>query len=285
MVLLDPTADPNAFFTRLAQDCECALLIDYDGILTPHYIIERERAFPDTNLLEGLHQIARLGNTRLVIVSGHAVREVCVSLGFEGLGFERHRPEIWGCHGWERLLPDGTYCKMGLDEQVREGLALAYRSIIALACESPQRRFAMDGHIERTPVGLALNWRGCAPAAIAEFHDSLIREWMTLARENGLKLCDCKEGVELRASGRTKIDAVETVMRELEEGAAVAYLGDGASDEDAFRALKGKVLTARVHADGRASAADLWVESLHELRDVLWLWKESRRHALAVALR
>ncbi len=270
MQVLDPRADLEAFFKKLVQARECALLLDYDGTLAP-FRVKRDRAFPYPGVQEVLRQIAAIGNTRLVIVSGRPANGV-TSL----LEFGHHRPELWGCHGWERLLPDGTYHRVRPDRQALKGLALAYSRLLALTCGRLRGMLAIDRHVEQKPVGLALHWRGCTPWMIVELHRSVIKEWAGLARETGLKLCEFEEGMELRVPGRTKADAVETIIKEIGEEAAVAYLGDDHTDEDAFQALKGKGLTVLVRSEARPTAADVWIKPPEELIEFLWLWEDLR---------
>lgn len=267
---LDPTAELESFFSRLSQARECALLLDYDGTLAPFHI-QRDQAHPYPGVRAVLSVIALLGDTRLGIVSGRPANEVPPLLG---LG--RHQPEVWGCHGWERLKPDGSYQRMTAHPQTLEGLASAYDSLLALACGSLRSVLRLDEHIERKPMGLALHWRGCSPSVIKEVHDSVTRAWVKIARETGLKLCEFEEGLELRASECTKADAVEAIIEETSEDAAVAYLGDGLTDEDAFRSLKGKGLTVLVRPKLRATAADFWIRTLEELLHFLWLWADLR---------
>jgi len=59
-----------------------------------------------------------------------------------------------------------------------------------------------------------------------------------------------------------------------EEGAdaAVAYLGDDLTDEDAFRALAGRGLRALVRAELRPSEADVWIRPPGELLAFLDRW-------------
>lgn len=234
MQLIDSKADVDGFFTKLSRVGECALLLDYDGTLAP-FRIERDRAFPYPGVQEVLRQIAALENTRLVIVTGRPAKEVTPLLGLE------HQREIWGSHGWERLLPGGRHQVMQPPEWARQALDLAYDRLLALACSRSRGILALDRRVEWKLASLALHWRGCPPAVTAEIRDTVTEEWGGLARYTGLELCPFEEGMELRVPGRTKADAVETIIEETGQDAGVAYLGDDLSDEDdAFRALKGK---------------------------------------------
>ncbi|MGH8579916.1 MAG: trehalose-phosphatase [Gammaproteobacteria bacterium] len=271
MQLIDSKADVDGFFTKLSLTGECVLLLDYDGTLAP-FQIERDRAFPYPGVQEVLRQISVLPNTRLVIVTGRPANEVTPLLGLE------HQPEIWGSHGWERLLPNGSHQVMQPHEWAQQDLDLAYGRLLALACSRLRGILAIGRHVERKLASLALHWRGCPPAVTAEIRDSVAEEWRGLAQYTGLKLCPFEEGVELCVPGRTKADAVETIIEETGEDAAVAYLGDDLTDEDAFQSLKGKGLSALVRSEARPSAADLWIRPSNELLQFLWLWEDLRRY-------
>ena len=269
MRLISSKADVYGFCPNLNQASGCALVLDYDGTLAP-FRIERDRAFPYPGVQGVLRQIAALGNTRLVIVTGRPAKEVIPLLGLE------HQPEIWGSDGWERLLPNGSHQVMQLHERARQAIDLAYVRLEALACGRLRGILAVGRHVERKLASLALHWRGCPPAVTAEIRDSVTKEWAGLVRYTGLELCAFEEGLELRVPGRTKADVVETIIEETGGDAAVAYLGDDLSDEDAFRTLKGKGLSVLVRSEARPSAADLWIRPSNELLRFLWLWEDLR---------
>lgn len=266
MQLLDSRADLDPFFTKLSQAREAVLLLDYDGTLAP-FRIERDQAFPYPGVREVLSEIAALDNMRLVILTGRPAKEVRPLLGLGHL-------EIWGCYGWERLWPDGSYQVVRPPEWALQSLDLAYGTLAALACRRLRGMLAIEQQVERKPMGLALHWRGCTPRVIAELRDKVGEEWVALARYTGLELCAFEGGMELRSPGHTKADAVESVIEEAGEEAAVACLGDDLSDEDAFEALKGKGLTALVRPEWRPTVADLWIRPPYGLLEFLWLWED-----------
>jgi trehalose-6-phosphatase len=65
---------------------------------------------------------------------------------------------------------------------------------------------------------------------------------------------------------------IERVFSELGEDAAIAYLGDGRTDEDAFRALRGRGLSVLVRLQPRASLAVAWLRPPEELLSFLVAW-------------
>ncbi|RPJ43124.1 MAG: hypothetical protein EHM19_09270 [Candidatus Latescibacterota bacterium] len=95
---------------------------------------------------------------------------------------------------------------------------------------------------------------------------------MEIARSSGLELRSFDGGIELLGRGRDKGSAVRTVLAEEGADAAVAYLGDDLTDEDAFRALAGRGLRALVRAELRPSEADVWIRPPGELLAFLDRW-------------
>ena len=105
--MLLSTVDENEvepFLRSVAQSQNSALLLDYDGTLAP-FSIDRKRALPYAGVTTLLQELVDTGRTRVVIISGRNAYEVGPLLGVKPC------PEIWGSHGLQRLLPDGT-CEM-----------------------------------------------------------------------------------------------------------------------------------------------------------------------------
>lgn len=96
---------------------------------------------------------------------------------------------------------------------------------------------------------------------------------VALVEKGGLELLEFDGGVELRVSGRNKGSVVREVLAEEPTDAAVAYLGDDWTDEDAFRALRGRGLGVLVRDELRPTAAELWIRPPHQLVEFLDRWR------------
>ena len=118
MRLLNPNFDLDKFFDDLGRAHNPALLLDYDGTLSP-FRAERDQAVPYPGMTERLNSIIDGELTRLVIISGRRANEIADLLEL------KHQPEIWGSHGNERLMPDGQYHKAQLGKNEVEGLRQA----------------------------------------------------------------------------------------------------------------------------------------------------------------
>lgn len=256
MKVLERGVDPGAFFRAVAEAPERALILDYDGTLAP-FREARDRAYPYPGVREALAGLRDAGHSRLVVVSGRWTADLVPLLGLDP------PPEIWGSHGWERLRGDGSLELGQMDEEALRGLAEADRWV---------EERGVEGRAEQKPGCLALHLRGLSPAAGEALKRRARKALLPLARRTGLELHEFDGGLELRVPGRDKGDAVRAVLAELHEAAAVAYLGDDRTDEDAFAALDGRGLRVLVRPERRPTAADLWLRPPEELLAFLSRW-------------
>ena len=58
----------------------------------------------------------------------------------------------------------------------------------------------------------------------------------------------------------------------MNQAAVAAYLGDDLTDEDAFKAIKGKGIGVLVREEPRKTAADIWIKPPDELLSFLSNW-------------
>ena len=79
-------------------------------------------------------------------------------------------------------------------------------------------------------------------------------------------------GIEIRAAARNKGDVVRTIVAEMGRGAAIAYLGDDQTDEDAFAALQGFGLSVLVQPEYRPTVADVCVRPPEDVIAFLTDW-------------
>jgi trehalose-phosphatase len=242
------------------------LLLDYDGTLAP-FRIERDHATPYVGVREAVGALARSGRTRVVVISGRSLDGLRPLLGVEP------PPELWGTHGWERLEPGHPPILRPLPDGSADALAQAARALAG-----PE----LDGRIEVKPASVALHVRGLpepdAERVIAQGRAA----WEPLARAAPLELHPFDGGLELRVAGWHKGDALRAVLATEPAGAAVAYLGDDATDEDAFGALEelsaaGRIrgLSVLVRSEPRPSRAPVRLEPPGQLLDFLARWRSA----------
>lgn len=246
------------FLDKLKAASQRVLLLDYDGTLAP-FVVDRNQAFPYPEVPELVSRITAQG-TRVVLISGRAAREIILLSGIHP------HPEIWGSHGLERLKPDGSYEVEPLPADDENAL---------LEAADAMRREDLERQLELKPGGVAVHWRGMDPAEITALRDRIKTLWAGVMESDHLKLLDFDGGIELRTMAASKARAVNAILSESQPEAAVAYLGDDLTDEDAFHALKGKGLSVLVREQPRPTIADLWLRPPDDLIRFLQEWSRA----------
>jgi len=249
---------PDEFFERVRESGRRALLVDYDGTIAP-FSSDWRRALPYAEVRDELSRILESGATRLAVVSGRPEADVERLLGMNPL------PEIWGSHGLEHRASDGRL-------EARP-LASGAAAKIDEACSWIGAN-GWDSLLERKPFGLALHSRGVSPEGFERARRATSETWMETLAAVGMRPFEFDGGIEWRPAG-DKGDVVSTVLSEMGPNAAVAYLGDDRTDEDAFVALRGRGLSVLVRPEIRATAADVWIRPPDELLLFLGRWKQT----------
>ena len=249
--------DCGWFFRQVEAAKSRILLIDYDGTVAP-FNADRHRAKPYPKIPEFLRCIMTTCGTRLIVVSGRAAREVPPLLGLSP------SPEIWGTHGIEKIDANGRYEEVvSVTESALEALAEA---------ESRLERAGMGERIEVKLAAVALHWRGLPASEVFKIRTKAYKILEPLTAPKELVLADFEEGVELRLVSANKGNALRQFLLELDSAIPVAYLGDDATDEDAFRVLNGRGLPVLVGTKYRHTSAQVWLQPPDQLLEFLTLW-------------
>jgi trehalose-phosphatase len=261
---MEETADSLlvSFLKQLPLASEKVLLLDYDGTLAP-FRVERHEAVPYDGVRESLDKILATNNTRVIIVSGRTIDDLLPLLGFKTI------PEIWGCHGFERLMPDGSIEKELLSGACSSGLEMAYNWII---------KEGFQEYCERKPCSIAFHVRGLTEEKKHFFLRSVGNNWSSLTEDRNLAIHSFDGGLELRVPNVNKGKVVEQIIAETPPEASIAYLGDDLTDEDAFMALKNRGLSVLVREHYRETFADCWLVPPVELLDFLNNWYSLARN-------
>jgi trehalose-phosphatase len=244
------------FWQKLHDASQRVLLLDYDGTLAP-FQTERDKAFPYPGVRDILKTIQASGQTRLIIISGRAVADLLPLLGLENI------PEIWGSHGFERRLPDGSVKSQNIEPKSQQYLKKAYSWI-------KEHGYINDCEIK--PASLAFHWRRREKNERLHLEKTVRNAWASFTKDGELSIHRFDGGLELRYDSFNKGEAVKQILSEYDTEIVVAYLGDDLTDEDAFKALKGKGLSVLVRDTYRDTLADCWLAPPDELLDFLNNW-------------
>jgi trehalose 6-phosphate phosphatase len=244
------------FMEAVARSTVSALLLDYDGTLAP-FCLNRQHAYPYPAIAALLQEIIDNGRTRVVIITGRNAHEVGPLLAVHPI------PDIWGCHGLERLRPDGTYERPSVDKSVLAALADADRWL---------KSQGLHNRAEFKTGAIAIHWRGLNKAMVAETRSQVLLGWHPIAQNTPLELLEFDGGIEMRKAGCDKGDAVRTILDEIGPETPVAFLGDDLTDERAFLALGARGLSALVRPVWRKTAAAVWIKPPDGLLEFLTRW-------------
>ena len=243
------------FLQSLALAEKSALLLDFDGTLAP-FRIDPSKVRPWAGVSELLCEIERTGRTRIAIVTGRPAREVALQLGV------RDALEIWGLHGAERLYADGRL--------EHEELASEQQAILE-TCRSAIGEARLGVRVEHKRNAIVVHWRGKPAKSVQILRGRILELFRPGSVGAEMNLLQFDGGIELRA-GQNKGDAVRKILNEISVNTPVAYLGDDATDEDAFLALAGRGLGVLVRREWRPSAAQAWLHPPAQLREFLATW-------------
>lgn len=149
---------------------------------------------------------------------------------------------------------------------------------MAQALANAERWLAYQGLHDRAepkPGSLAVHWRGLDENAATALREKILLGWSALTRNYPFTIPEFDGGVELRLADYDKSRAVQTILQEIDPNIPVAYLGDDRTDEPAFRALRGRGLTALVRPNPRPTLAQVWLRSPEELLAFLTAWSQA----------
>ncbi|HKV49821.1 MAG TPA: trehalose-phosphatase [Gemmatimonadaceae bacterium] len=258
--LLPVTADVA---TRLAG-APLLLMLDVDGTLAPIAPRPEDAAVPpDTRRV--VEQLAAHPRVTVAFVSGRAASDVARLTGVPGAW-------VVGNHGFEIVRPDGLALDPGPLGGTRDAVAGALREIAQVVSATPgalveDKRWTASVHFRLADAKATPALRAAIDGAAAR---------------HGLRVMEGKKVFEIRPNEDVNKGTVALrLTRELANGGngAVVYLGDDATDEDAFASLRASApaaITARVtNDDGARTAAEFSLEDTNAVtRFLSWLAAE-----------
>jgi len=196
-------------------------LLDYDGTLAP--IAPRpEEAFPHPEALEVLR--ALMARYPLYVITGRRVADLARLLPLPGL-------RVVGGHG----LEEG---QVGGESRLLFPVDLGPLRLVLPSCPGVW--------LEDKGFALAFHYRGAEDEPRAR---ACLEGWLSahedLLRALGLEALKGKKVLEIKPKGASKGQAVLRLLPR-HPGHTPVYIGDDATDESAFQALKGRGLTLKV---------------------------------------
>lgn len=251
------SGDPGipGFWRRVSEASSRLLALDYDGTLAP-FRVDRMAATPLPGILQALQGIRRRGGTELALVSGRPLAELLTLTGALPV-------TMIGAHGWEVRGPDGGRRDPPTDPDMSRALDTAWELL-----------GDRQAHAERKRGSVAVHVRGLGAGYEESALDAVRAAWRQLGPDASLELLAFDGGLELRAPGRHKGDAVQELLDTAPEDTLAVYLGDDLTDEDAFQALAGRGVGIRVGSPLRHSAATGHLADIPAVLAFLERWRQ-----------
>ncbi len=235
------------------------LMLDFDGTLAPIASTPAEAAIPAETRSE-LVRLSKIASCTVAVVSGRALGDVRDKVGIEGITYVgNHGLEVARPNEEPRLLaPPPAAASM---ERLRERLAAALAPFEGVL-------------IEDKGVSIAVHHRLVGDEDRTRVKETVYETVRASAGEGEIEIGAGAMVLELRPPlGRDKGTIVSAILDgEAKRGCAASsfamYLGDDVTDEDAFKALRGRgwpVLVGRP----RISYAEYYLRDPREVGELL----------------
>ncbi|MEN3035449.1 MAG: trehalose-phosphatase [Candidatus Methanosuratincola sp.] len=231
-----------------------ALFLDYDGTLTP-IVQDPASAF----LPERAKRLLVEAKSRFPvgIISGRDLDDLMGRVGIAGIAYA-------GSHGLEIAFIDGER------KQMVDGLQKCLRELEGAEIELRRLSERFKGAlVERKRFGVALHYRAVA----ADQTQHLLKLFDEIAsRHPCLRRSEGKKVAELLVKGSNKGAAISEIMIHegiTEETHLPIFVGDDLTDEDGFKALKGRGVGVIVWECPRLTEADYCLSGQGEVFEFL----------------
>lgn len=235
---------------------EAALLLDYDGTLTP--IVDHPgQALLDDTVRECLRRLAR--KWTVAVISGRERAELADLVGLQGLYYAgSHGFEISGPGGLLMAHPDGRRAEPELR---------------AAAAELERELAGIEGSlVEDKRYAVAVHYRLVADAevpAVEAAVDEALNNHPGLLRTGGKKVFELRPAQDWH-KGRAVLWLLQALGLEISRAMPI-YIGDDETDEDAFAALADRGVGIRVSGQPCETRALLRLASPSAVAELLEL--------------
>jgi trehalose 6-phosphate synthase/phosphatase len=219
-------------FAKARKRC---ILLDYDGTLAPYQKLP-SLAAPSEELIELLRQLTSDADNEVVIISGRDVDTLEKWLGSLPLNMIAEHGACVKYKGedWKELIPITTEWK----DQVKPLM-----QVFVDRC--------MGSFIEEKRSTLAWHYRNTNPELGFIRSRELRNSLLQLTANTPLQVVDGNKVLEVRMVGVDKGASASALIQRIEPD-FILCVGDDATDEDMFRAMKEKAFTVKI---GRANTA------------------------------
>ncbi|XP_018577974.1 probable trehalose-phosphate phosphatase 1 [Anoplophora glabripennis] len=243
--------------TYIEDSSKLALLLDYDGTLTP-IVAHPDLATIPPQTKSVLHSLSLMSGIFVAIISGRNVNNVKEMVGIDNITYA-------GNHGLEVLYPNGTRYVHQLptefNRQVNELIQKLENSVVRDGAWIENKGASLTFHFRATPENL---------------RNEIEKTAQKIIEDANFKVGKAHCALEARPKVDWNKGKVALLILNNEYGenwsknVKVVFAGDDTTDEDAMRALKGNAATFRISSSLNVeTCAEKLLSSTEAVRQML----------------
>jgi alpha,alpha-trehalase len=239
---------------RQAGGRRLAVFLDYDGTLTP-IVDSPEQAYLPEGMRQTVKELAH--RCTMAVISGRDLKDVRERVGIDTIFYA-------GSHGFDIAGPEGwqVEAQQGLDflpvlDRAEQRLRRGVENITGALVE--RKKFSVAVHYRKV--------RDAEAGAVEEVVDQVSAAYPKLRKSHGKKVYELQPAIQW-----DKGKALLWLLEELEldrPDVLPLYIGDDATDEDAFRVLRDRGVGIVVGEETRSTAARYTLADPEEVREFL----------------
>ena len=240
--------------SRQAGGKEIAVFLDYDGTLTP--IAETpDQAVMQEDMRQTVIELSR--HCPVGIISGRDLEDVRNKVRIDSIVYA-------GSHGFDITDPSGL--------QIENRIGMEFLPVLDRAEKELSRELvSIQGIlVERKKFAIAIHYRLVDPGTVETIEkivDEVAARHPELRKAYGKKIFELRPDIDWH-KGKALLDLLRT-LRLHGEDVLPFYIGDDVTDEDAFRALKGRGIGIVVWDKPYETAAAYSLKNPLEVREFL----------------
>lgn len=222
------------------------LFLDYDGTMAPIAKTPRRAKLP-LNIKKILVKLSKLPNVWVAIISGRSLADIKRMVGVRGLVYA-------GNHAWEISGPGIKFCRGNLRGVYKKALRQLKPNLEKIKAE-------FSGvSLEDKGATLSIHYRSLAKEKEKIFLSKIKKLLQRYLQKKQIKTGIGKKVIEIKPPGKwDKGTGVLWLLKNFVKRVSSSqilpiYLGDDNTDEDAFRALKGKGVNIFIGKSKRSNA-------------------------------
>ncbi len=253
----DPLPSALEDFERIARQAQgkrLAVFLDYDGTLSP--IVETpEQAVMPEEIREAVMALSR--HCAVGVISGRDLKDVRDKVRMDSIVYA-------GSHGFDIAGPEGLQIEHTVGEEFLPVLETAEGELSG-------KLGAIRGVlVERKKFAIAIHYRRVDPENVEKVEvmvDEIAGQHPELRKSYGKKIFELQPQIDWN-KGKALFSLLRTLKLD-EEDVLPFYIGDDVTDEDAFRALRGRGIGIVVRDQPYETAAVHSLKNPEEVRKFL----------------